>query len=56
MLIAPKIGKMIFRDINPKNRKEIFEIKIDSNKVEQLLALLQKLIIEFLNKHYYRKT
>ena len=46
----PAAGKMIFKDINPKNKRETFEIKIDSYKVEQLLELLQKLIIEFLNE------
>lgn len=49
----PAAGKMIFKDINPKNNKETFEIKIDSYKVEQLLELLQKLIIEFLNERYH---
>ena len=42
-----------FKDINPKNEEETFEIKIDSYKVEQLLELLQKLIIEFLKERYH---
>ena len=46
----PAAGKMIFKDINPKNNKETFEIKIDSNNIEQLLELLQVKIISFLTK------
>ncbi len=48
-------GKMVFKDINPQNTKETFEIKIDSNNIEQLLASLQMQIINFLNKRNHPK-
>ena len=51
----PSAGKMVFRDTNPLKAKETFEIKIDSNNIEQLLASLQMQIINFLNKRNHPK-
>ena len=51
----PSCGEMIFKDHDPKNPKECFEIKINSNNIEKLLELIQKQIVEFLNERYHPK-
>ena len=49
----PSCGEMIFKDHDPKNPKECFEIKINYNNIEKLLELIQKQIVEFLNERYH---
>lgn len=51
----PNAGEFIFRDNNPNNTKEIFEIRMSSYDVESILEIIQNKITSFLNKRNHPK-